>query len=245
MTQPGRPESPWDLYPEQDDDVSSTAWMTPDPQVLAAPRPAPAAPVVPVAPDEPPAQVPTTPGALWASPSLDAPPAEAASVAAIEGVPAETAPRVIAWLIDCLIVAVLSALAGILVSIFGFADTPIGALVMGIINTAISYRYFTRLWLSDRRATFGMRLMGLGVGRAADGAPLTERDAAIRWLAFGGPIGGMNGVPGLAVFAGLGILIWYPALVYFTESDASHRGPHDHAAGSLVVARPGGFTLGW
>ncbi len=242
MTQPGRPESPWDLYPEQEDDVSSTAWMTPDHQETPAPRPAP---VTPVAPPPPLAGASAAPGALWAARTPSPLPEEAASVTAIEGyVPAGTAPRVIAWIIDCMIVAVLGAVATIPFAAVGAADNPGGVLLMGLVNMGVSHQYFTRLWLSDRRATFGMRVMGLGVGRAADAAPLTYGDATVRWLAFGGPIGGMNGVPGLAVFAGLGILIWYPALAYFTERDARHRGPHDHAAGSLVVARPGSRTLG-
>jgi len=160
--------------------------------------------------------------------------------------------RVVAWIID----GVILGIAGQIVWALAYSILPLGIdiLVQAIAVAAISAGYFIYMW-TTRKQTVGMMFMKLQVQKDGTGAALTQAEAIRRWLYLGLPlalatlisvgggfsfaIGGLGGLAILFTLASIGALValaWEIYLAYATNNDARKQGPHDKAAGSVVVA---------
>jgi uncharacterized RDD family membrane protein YckC len=83
-------------------------------------------------------------------------------------------------------------------------------------------------------ATPGQQLVHLAITDARTGGRLPAGRAAVRWF--------VSELPGLGLLLGVGMLLWYGAVALSIARNASGRGFHDLAAGSVVVWRPDGLT---
>lgn len=171
---------------------------------------------------------------------------------------ADVPNRVIAYIIDAIIVGIATAIVGAVVyavvgspttfrqvpdpnSIIGFrfetTTNYVSALIGALIGLAISAGYFIYTWTA-MRGTVGMKLLGMQVGNAADGATLTMEQAVRRWLALGGVFSlaqVLNPIPLLGLLLGLAALIWVIALIVTTAQSPTKQGLHDQFANSIIV----------
>lgn len=226
MTQSGSPGAPGQQQPP------------------APPRPASwqQAPQQPKAPPPPPTQPPSWTASLMST----------APVAGPAGYYYADVPnRAIAYIIDAIVLTIITILVGMIVSgIFGatinnsvgskdFGAINYGSVIVGVIlNVGIGAAYFTYMW-STMRATVGMRVLGLQIGDEKDGRSITMPQAFSRWLVIGIPTL-------LAQFtswfsAGLGIvlslvgLIWLIALIVSIAQSPTKQGYHDRYARTIMV----------
>jgi uncharacterized RDD family membrane protein YckC len=157
-------------------------------------------------------------------------------------------PRAAAYIVDSLILSIISGIAAA-----PFAATtavtaldpnnPFGdmsALTMRsgeatLIALVIEAVYFIFLWSSGGRATLGMRLFGLQVGNAANGNKLEVAQAGRRWLAYGSWIGLAAFLPGVGLALGFVQTVWTLVLLYTTATSPTKQGLHDRFAGTAVV----------
>jgi uncharacterized RDD family membrane protein YckC len=195
----------------------------------------------------------------WAGSEQPAPPADqpvvtwappAAAVAAApssvgEGlVIAGTFTRVVAYVIDALLVFLVVFLVGVVVGAYRTDASQAITFVVGLVSLALSAAYFIGLWRSAWHGTLGMRLMRIRVLGAVNGATLGLDSAVIRWLALTGIISAAALIPVGTTLIGLLALIWVIALLVTTVMDPLHQGLHDRWAGSVVVQpAPGGSGL--
>lgn len=171
---------------------------------------------------------------------------------------ADVPNRIIALIIDAILVFIVSAVVGIaLFSIVGSPSTirqipdpnsilgvrfetetnVVASLVFAIFGIAISAAYYIYTWTA-MRGTIGQRALGMQVGNAADGATLTMEQAVRRWLALGGILSlaqTLNPLPGLGILIGLASLIWVIALLVTTAQSPTKQGLHDQFAHTVVV----------
>ena len=171
---------------------------------------------------------------------------------------ADVPNRVIAYIIDAIIVGITTAILGAIVyavigspissrtvadpnSILGvrFETTTnyLSTIVGALIGLAISAGYFIYTWTA-MRGTVGMKLLGMQVGNAADGATLTMEQAVRRWLALGGVFSlaqVLNPIPLLGLLLGLAALIWVIALIVTTAQSPTKQGLHDQFANTIIV----------
>jgi uncharacterized RDD family membrane protein YckC len=152
--------------------------------------------------------------------------------------PAAIGARVIAFIIDAIILTILVWVIGLIVR----DVTIVGAVTRAIILGALGFLYFAYSWTTSR-ASPGQRFLGLMTVNAADGAALTWNQATMRWAYLVGPsvvsslfnpdlVGGpVSSVIGLVA---LGYYIW---LIYTTANDPKRQGLHDKQAESLVVVK--------
>jgi uncharacterized RDD family membrane protein YckC len=171
---------------------------------------------------------------------------------------ADVPNRIIAWIIDAILVAIVSAIIGIvLFAIFGAPSTTkvvedpnaflgfrtetstnfVSTLIYAVVGIGISAGYFVYTW-TTMRASVGQRLLGMQVGNAADGATLTMEQAIRRWLALGGIFSlaqTLNPLPLLGILIALASLIWVIALIVTTAQSPTKQGLHDQFAGTIVV----------
>ena len=167
----------------------------------------------PQPPERPPAQwrppTPQPPATPPATPPPATPPVAAGYPAATTALrPAGFWIRVVAYVIDIVILAVVNAVVGVIV---GQNNTNWGGLLSFLIDLA----YFTYFW-SQRGQTLGMMALNLRVIRT-DGSPLTVGRAVGRYFALI--------LSFLIVFIGV-------ILVAF---DARKQGLHDKIVDTLVV----------
>jgi uncharacterized RDD family membrane protein YckC len=208
------------------------------PAAAAPPPPPPPITLPPAAPA--PAAASTTPGWVGAITSQQ-------TIAGAGGLTyADVPARLIAYIIDVVIMAVAF---GILYGIFFalFIGSALGGfdflffvwfVVLLLIYAAGSAIYFIYTW-TKMRGSPGMRVLGLEVLNAADGAVLTQPQAIRRWLFLFGPfvlsqaaalmLGGLGTIVSLLVF---GYVIY---LLYTTASSPTRQGFHDVQAGTVVV----------
>src|SRR4029453_5882622 len=131
-----------------------------------------------------------SPGDQGAPPSSgwQAPPAEPAP-AAVPGaggfVFADVPNRVIALIIDSIILGVINiVIFGVINGILGLGIISfLASLVVGL---AISVAYFTYT-CTAMRGPIGMKALGMQIGNAGDGAALKQGQAVRRWLILFGP----------------------------------------------------------
>jgi uncharacterized RDD family membrane protein YckC len=227
----------------------------PAPQPAAAPAPPPAA-----APAPQPAAAPAPPPAAAPAPAPAPPPAQGGYQQAPQGSPSFTAPafqqaaveagpapgiayadlvtRVIAIVIDSVILFVGYVVILIVLSLFG----SIGQFLAALIYAGASAGYFVYLW-TKQRATYGQKFQKLECVNAADGATLTQNQAVRRWAFLFGPnalVLIVSNLPilGLALLGSLlGLLtfIYYIYLLYSASQSPKRQGFHDVQAGTVVV----------
>lgn len=209
-------------------------------------------------PETPPpaAPPPPPPPSDWAAASTPQPAAAVPGQAGL--VYADVPNRIIAQIIDAIIVGIVLVIVGlVLSSIFGSPQTvtvvqdatqPLGfrtdvstnmvsLLISTVVGVAVSAAYYIYTWTA-MRGTIGQRALGMQVGNAADGATLTMEQAVKRWLALGGVFALaqlLQPLPALGVLIGLAGLIWAIALLVTTAQSPTKQGLHDQFAGSVVV----------
>ena len=171
---------------------------------------------------------------------------------------ADVPNRIIALIIDAILLAIVGVVVGFLTAaIFGAPTTfttipdasqPLGVrfetqtnfvstLISALVGLALSAGYYIYMW-TRKRGTIGQRALGMQVGNASDGAALTTEQAVRRWLALGGALSlaqFLNPIPGLGVLIGLLSLVWVIALLVTTAQSPTKQGLHDQFANSIVV----------
>jgi uncharacterized RDD family membrane protein YckC len=149
--------------------------------------------------------------------------------------------RVVAFVIDSLIIGCITLAIGLAVGVYREGSTQTLALGVGLVGVAIDGLYFVALWTSGWRATLGMRLIGIRVLQAADAGVLPLEAAAVRWLALTGIVQLLAILPVAGGVFGLIALVWVIVLLATTATDRLRQGLHDRWAGSVVVQpAPGG-----
>ncbi|HYN69104.1 MAG TPA: RDD family protein [Candidatus Eisenbacteria bacterium] len=163
-------------------------------------------------------------------------------------------PRAAAYLIDLLILAVLSGvIAGLVAAVApttaarlepGGTGIQSGTPISALVSVAVSFVYFFFLWRSSGRGSVGQRLLGIQVGNAFDGAILTPGQATIRWAALGYPLSLLSVTQAGAAAGGLLNFMLVIALFLTTLGSPTRQGWHDKLAGSAVVRRAGASNRG-
>jgi uncharacterized RDD family membrane protein YckC len=150
--------------------------------------------------------------------------------------PAAVVTRVIAYIIDAIILGILGiVILGIIVN----DVTIVGSIIRAVIYAVLGFLYFGYTWTAWK-ASPGQRILGLMTVNAADGAALTWTQATMRWAFLFGPsilnslfqLGG-----GLSSIVNLIVLAYYIYLLYTTATDPRKQGIHDKQATSLVIAK--------
>jgi uncharacterized RDD family membrane protein YckC len=240
------------------DDETRADWpveLTPEP-ATAPPAPPPAPVYAP-----PLAYAPTSaPTMAWAPPPVTGPGAAGLEYAG-------ALPRFVAYLVDGLVLALiglglwlLAALVGVglfanlsgVTSSGGFDSARLeldaGAvgvsIVIAVIGAAISAAYFVLQWSGSKRATLGMRVLGLQMGNAADGRTITREAAFRRWIALGGWTGILTAVPMFSSLVNLAVFVWELILLGSVITSPTKQGLHDRFAGTVIVQPAGGSGNG-
>jgi uncharacterized RDD family membrane protein YckC len=203
-------------------------------------------------PVPPPAAPPAAPPPAAAPPASNTWTAMSAPVTAGPAgyVYADVPNRAIAYIIDAIILAIITSVIVIILAAIGLSsvnlnvNSPtfgqynfVAGLVAAIIATAINGAYFIYTW-TTMRASPGQKVLGMQVGNAADGATLTMEQAIKRWIALGAPFSiaqALNPLPGLGLIIGLASLAWFIALLVTTAQSPTKQGLHDQYANTVVV----------
>jgi uncharacterized RDD family membrane protein YckC len=221
------------------------------------PRPEtpPASPIISAspaaAPTEPsawPAPAPAAPVVAWETPG-------AVAAAGQEGyVIAGMGARLVAFLLDNVIVGVIPAILSLLVidwaglfdqlaaasatptttTAFTMAITP-QLILVTLIQLAIQFIYFVGFWTSGGHATLGMRGLKMQAVDAATGATLSLTAATKRFVALGYPLALLSLVPGLQSIAGILPFALLLFLFFTAVTNERRQGLHDKWANSLVI----------
>ncbi len=220
-----------------------------------APTPPPSEPTPP--PTTPPPAGATPPPSSWQAPQPQTQGFATAQVAAgpAPGVAyADTTMRVIAYIIDSIILGIAIALVAIILGTIAFGIAVGGGLVIGIIIAVIiaiiallgSAFYFVYFW-QTLRASPGQKMLGLETVNAADGATLTRDQAVRRWAFLFGPqvvasvfqfSGSVSNTLGsLGSLLGLAAFIYLIYLLYTVTQSSKRQGFHDVQANTVVVKR--------
>jgi uncharacterized RDD family membrane protein YckC len=163
---------------------------------------------------------------------------------------ADVPNRIIAYIIDAIILFVIGIVIAIVLAGIGLSsvnlnvNSPnfgeynfVAGLVSALVLTAINGAYFIYTWTAMRGSP-GQKALGMQVGNAADGATLTMEQAIKRWIALGAPFSiaqALNPLPGLGLLIGLAALLWVIALLVTTAQSPTKQGLHDQYANSVVV----------
>jgi uncharacterized RDD family membrane protein YckC len=163
---------------------------------------------------------------------------------------ADVPNRIIAYIIDAIILFVIGIVIAIVLAGIGLSsvnlnvNSPnfgeynfVAGLVSALVLTAINGVYFIYTWTAMRGSP-GQKALGMQVGNAADGATLTMEQAIKRWIALGAPFSiaqALNPLPGLGILIGLAALLWVIALLVTTAQSPTKQGLHDQYANSVVV----------
>ncbi len=157
---------------------------------------------------------------------------------------ADVPNRVIALIIDAIVLAFIAGILGAILGIVGLESgllagkfNALGTIVGAILGLVVAVAYFGYSW-TVARATIGMRVLGMQVGNAFDGKTLTRDQAVRRALALWGPsmlVQFLNPVPGIGPILSLLALLWDIYLLYTTAVSPTKQGFHDVFANSVVV----------
>ena len=160
---------------------------------------------------------------------------------------ADVPNRIIAYIIDIVVLVIIQIVVGIVLAIVGIkaldgtgatATTNwFGSIILALVGLAISGAYFIYFW-TTRRATVGMRALGLQIGTAPGGATITMDQAVRRWLALGAIFSiasVLNPIPLIGLILGLAAFAWVIFLLYTTWKSPTKQGWHDVFAGTAIV----------
>jgi uncharacterized RDD family membrane protein YckC len=191
----------------------------------------------PADPGAAPAAVPWTPAAAAA-------PAAAGPSTMVYG---DVPNRIIAYIIDIIVVAIISVAVGLVLAIVGIgvlSGTGVnattnwfGTIIVTAVGLAISGGYFVYSWTSQR-ATIGMKVLGLQIGVAPNGATITMNDAIKRWLALGAVFSiaqVLTPLPAIGVLISFAAFGWVIFLLYTTWKSPTKQGWHDVFASTMIV----------
>lgn len=177
---------------------------------------------------------------------------------AAQGAPAQGGPlpsglvygdvpnRVIAYIIDVIVLAIINIVVGIVLAAIGLSVVTldgtsnvnyIASVIVTIISLAISGAYFVYSW-TNMRATVGMKALGLQIGTAPGGTTVSMDQAIRRWIALGVPFSIaqiLNPLPAIGMLIGLAALAWVIFLLYTTAKSPTKQGWHDHFANTMIV----------
>ncbi len=155
--------------------------------------------------------------------------------------------RIIAYIIDIIVLIILNIGVAIVLGIVGLSVTSISAgqvttnwlatIIVAIVSLAISAAYFIYSW-TNQRATIGMKVLGLQIGNAPDGATVLVNEAVKRWLALGAIFSIaqiLNPLPLIGVLLPIAALVWTIFLLYTTWKSPTKQGWHDHFANTMIV----------
>jgi len=165
---------------------------------------------------------------------------------------ADVPNRVIAFILDAIILGIIGVLVSAILGGMGlsagtlnpdltFSVNPAGVLVQGIVNLAISAAYFIYTW-TTMKASPGQRILNLMTVNESDGSALTQSQAITRYLYMFAP-GFIAGLASQYLGGGLGLILslaglaWTIYLLYTTANDPKRQGYHDKQAHSVVVKR--------
>ncbi len=194
---------------------------------------------------QPPAQQPPQQQGSWQSPPPGQPPQSQQPPVAAGPAPgvayADTVSRVIALVIDAIILGVGLAVVNTFLLVIGGWGAFI---ITGILYIIVNAVYFIFTW-TRLRASPGQKVLNLETVNAADGATVTQDQAIRRWLYLWGPAslaqilsfsGGLVlGV--LGVFVSLFALAYEIYLLYSVTQSPKRQGYHDVKAGTVVIKR--------
>ncbi len=257
-TGPGQPRMPWEPAPTEGEAPQPPAprppgWTPPestDPTTAwTPPQAVPASPPAGPAPAAPP---PGQGGLISSAPSGWGSPQPVATEVAPGLTFADTPSRVVAYIIDWIIlIFAITIVAAVLGSIFAVTTSVtdsnlagrVGGATGSIIFALIGLAYFVGSWTGGRRATIGQRAMNIQVGNAFDGRPLSLEQAIRRWLGLGSWIALLGILPSLVSASGLMQLLWTIILLISTATSPTKQGLHDRFANTALV-RPVGQGSG-
>ena len=185
------------------------------------------------------------PAVPWpAAPAAGQPIAASGTTAFVYG---DVPNRIIAYIIDIVMIVIISILVGIILGAIGFAVVSgtgtsattnwVAGIIFALIGLAISGGYFVYFWTRDR-ATIGMRVLGLQIGTAGTGATITTDQAVRRWLALGAIFSilqTLNQLPFLGFLFGLAAFGWVIFLLLTTWRSPTKQGWHDVFANTAIV----------
>jgi uncharacterized RDD family membrane protein YckC len=160
---------------------------------------------------------------------------------------ADVPNRIIAYIIDIIVIFVISFAVFLVLAIVGISTTSgtgltattnwIGSLILTAFGLAISGAYFVYSW-SNQRATIGMKALGLQIGDAPGGATVTTNAAIRRWLALGAAFSiaqALTPLPFIGVLIGFAAFGWVIFLLYTTWKSPTKQGWHDVFANTMIV----------
>ena len=149
--------------------------------------------------------------------------------------------RVVAYVIDALILGSINlAIFGAL-GLFDTNRDETLVLIASIVVVGIDFAYFVGLWTSRWHGSLGMRLLGLRVLGAVSHGGISLNDALLRWIALSGALAILALVPGVGRYIGPLEIAWFLILLFTTASNQLHQGLHDRWARTVVAQRaPGG-----
>jgi uncharacterized RDD family membrane protein YckC len=220
----------------------------------------------------PPSQPPSTPPPSAPPPDWQSTPQQPSAPAAGGGTPSWTANltsqqavagpagyfyadvpnRIIAFIIDSIILAIIGFIVGIVTGFLpsavevnpnatNFGDfvrlNPVGALIDAILGLLVSGLYFVYTW-TKLRGSPGMKVLGMQVGNASDGRSISINQAIIRFLVLFGPSSVANALffaPSIGFLLGLLSFIWLIVLLVTTAQSPTKQGLHDRYAQTVVV----------
>ena len=182
-----------------------------------------------------------TPGGPPAAPAAPAAPATGL-------VYADVPNRIIAYILDAILVGLFTFVVGVILAGLGLTAVSVNsdlsvsvnyvaAFVQGILGLLISAGYFIYTW-TRMRATLGMRVLGMQIGNAGDGATMTTNQGIRRYVALSAPAiiaQVFNAIPLIGVVIGLAGLVWYIWLIYTMAQSPTKQGWHDTFANTQVV----------
>jgi uncharacterized RDD family membrane protein YckC len=204
-------------------------------------------------PPPPPSAVPPPPVATGLPPGVGWAPAVPVRQEIAPGLAlSDTFPRVVAWIVDGILLTILYVVVGGILAGVGLGVPappvpfdPTAAIdtstyfvydpVSTVATVVVSAAYFIASWSGGRRATVGQRLLKIQVGNAFDGRALSLDQAIRRWLGLGEPISLLGLLPGLVGVVGFLWLLWALVLLLTTATSPTKQGLHDRLANSAVV----------
>jgi uncharacterized RDD family membrane protein YckC len=159
--------------------------------------------------------------------------------------------RVIAYVVDGVVVAALIFLALTLVTLLlgptvRFDDSSTSGLTVdrgravgnAVVGVLVGGLYFVGSWIRTGR-TVGAVLFDLHVASANGGRRLSVGEAVVRWIAIGAPLALSSPIvrrsPVMVATLTLATVAWAVLLLSTTIVDARHRGLHDRLARSVVL----------
>jgi uncharacterized RDD family membrane protein YckC len=157
--------------------------------------------------------------------------------------PADMGTRVIAYIIDAVILSIAYLI------LIAALPLPGGAIVRSIIFAALSFLYFGYSWRTWR-ASPGQRVLTRMTVNATDGSTLTWNQSVMRFARLFGPsvvgslFGNADQVGGtLSFILSLVVLGYYIYLFWTASQDPKRQGLHDKQSGSIVIKGAAASTV--